>query len=70
MVLDGMHGVVSPYAVRMIGEMLGAPPNSLQRCNSMEDFGGCRPDPSLQHAPELIRMMGIGRERAQGVPEA
>lgn len=59
MVFDGMHGAAGPYAKRVLGELLGAPPESLVRCEPLEDFGGLHPDPNLGYAAELIDRMGV-----------
>lgn len=59
MTLDGMHGAVSPYGCK-IAEMLNVPADCLMRCTSLEDFGGCHPDPNLTYAPELVTRMGLG----------
>ena len=29
------------------------------RCNNLEDFGGCHPDPNLTYAAELVNAMGL-----------
>ena len=56
--IDGMHGAVGPYAVRL-AEMLDSPLVTLMRCNPLEDFGGCHPDPNLTYAPELVKALGL-----------
>jgi phosphoglucomutase len=33
------------------------------RCNILEDFGGCHPDPNLTYAPDLVKKMGIFENR-------
>ena len=48
MCFDGMHGVAGPYAVKILGEIFGV--KELLRCNVLEDFGGCHPDPNLTYA--------------------
>ena len=60
---DGMHGVSGPYALRILGEELGVPAEQLMRCNVLEDFGGCHPDPNLTYAPDLVKKMGVFENR-------
>lgn len=63
MKFDGMHGIGGPYAVRILGEVLGLPAEQLMRCNVLEDFGGCHPDPNLTYAAELVEEMGIHKHK-------
>jgi phosphoglucomutase len=56
---DGMHGISGPYAHRILGDELQVPIENLLRCNVLEDFGGCHPDPNLTYAAELVETMGI-----------
>lgn len=60
---DGMHGVSGPYAIRVLGDELGVSPQSLLRCDVLEDFGGAHPDPNLTYAPELVSIMGVFENR-------
>ena len=53
---DAMHAVTGPYAVRILEEMLGAPPGTVINGQPLEDFGGHHPDPNLVHAAELVAM--------------
>lgn len=57
MCFDGMHGVAGPYATKILGEIFGV--KELLRCNVLEDFGGCHPDPNLTYAKELVDKMGV-----------
>jgi len=34
------------------------------RCNVLEDFGGCHPDPNLTYAAELVERMGVFNAKA------
>jgi phosphoglucomutase len=43
-------------------EELGASPSVLMRCDPLEDFGGCHPDPNLTYAPELVAKMGLAAD--------
>lgn len=56
---DSMHGVAGPYALRVLRDELGVSPDSLLRCDILEDFGGCHPDPNLTYAAELVAEMGV-----------
>jgi phosphoglucomutase len=56
---DGMHGVSGPYATKIFRDILGVPEENLMRCNILEDFGGCHPDPNLTYAPDLVKKMGV-----------
>lgn len=33
------------------------------RCDVLEDFGGCHPDPNLTYAPDLVKKMGVFENR-------
>lgn len=60
MVFDGMHGAGGKFAQRVFVEELGLPESStLMRCNPLNDFGGCHPDPNLTYASELVKKMGL-----------
>lgn len=39
MLVDGMHGAVGPYAVKILRDSLGVPKEQLMRCNVLPDFG-------------------------------
>lgn len=54
---DAMHAVTGPYAQRIFVEQLGAPQNSIQNANPLEDFGGGHPDPNLIYAKPLVDLM-------------
>jgi phosphoglucomutase len=43
-------------------EELGASASVLMRCDPLEDFGGCHPDPNLTYAPELVAKMGLAAD--------
>lgn len=51
--VDCMHGVMGPYARRIIIEELGAPETSVANHQPLPDFGGKHPDPNLTHAEVL-----------------
>lgn len=65
---DGMHGVSGPYATKIFRDLLDVPEENLMRCNILEDFGGCHPDPNLTYAPDLVKKMGI-LEHREDAPE-
>ncbi|XP_030062869.1 phosphoglucomutase-1 isoform X1 [Microcaecilia unicolor] len=58
--IDSMHGVVGPYAKKILCEELGAPANSAVNSIPLEDFGGHHPDPNLTYASELVETMKTG----------
>nr|XP_033771868.1 phosphoglucomutase-1 [Geotrypetes seraphini] len=58
--IDSMHGVVGPYAKKILCEELGAPANSAVNSVPLEDFGGHHPDPNLTYASELVETMKKG----------
>lgn len=68
LLLDGMHGVVGPYAQAVITGEFGLPASSLMRCEPLPDFGKGHPDPNLTYAKELVEKMGLNSEVAD-VPE-
>lgn len=51
---DAMHAVTGPYAVEILERRLGAPPGTVMNAVPLEDFGGGHPDPSLDHATDLV----------------
>ncbi len=51
---DAMHGATGPYARAILGQRLGAASESMIRTDMLPDFGGEAPDPSLQHAHQLV----------------
>jgi phosphoglucomutase len=68
LLLDGMHGVVGPYAKAVFEGEFGLPESSLMRCNPLPDFGHCHPDPNLTYAHELVERLGLGQE-ASDIPD-
>ena len=52
-----MHAVNGPYAQAILGERLGAGPDSLFNSLPLTDFGGGHPDPNPVYAAELVRAM-------------
>lgn len=38
------------------------------RCEVLEDFGGCHPDPNLTYAAELVEILGINSKK-EGAPD-
>ncbi|XP_038049648.1 phosphoglucomutase-1-like [Patiria miniata] len=59
-VVNSMHGVVGPYAKRIVCQELGAPAESCVNCDPKEDFGGHHPDPNLTYAADLVTLMKKG----------
>jgi phosphoglucomutase len=57
MCFDAMHAVTGPYAKVILGDMLGAPAQSLMNCTPLHDFGGGHPDPNLTYAKALVDVM-------------
>lgn len=55
--IDCMHGVVGPYAERILGSELGVPMSSLINCKPLPDFGGGHPDPNMTYAQGLVTKM-------------
>jgi len=51
---DAMNAVTGPYANRLFGELLGAPPGSVLRAEPLPDFGGIHPDPNPVDAAGLV----------------
>lgn len=58
-VYDGMNGIAGPYAKKLFVDLLQADPKCLMRCEPLEDFGGCHPDPNLTYAADLVRLMKV-----------
>jgi phosphoglucomutase len=54
---DALHAVTGGYGVKILGDRLGAPMDSLQNCVPLEDFGGGHPDPNLVYAHDLVAKM-------------
>lgn len=57
MLIDPMHGVVGPYAKRILINELGAPVSSVINYVPLPDFGGKHPDPNLTYASELVEQL-------------
>jgi len=57
MIYDAMNAVTGPYAVAVFNRRLQAPAGSLQDCTPLEDFGGLHPDPNLEYAQKLVKVM-------------
>jgi len=57
MIYDAMNAVTGPYAVAIFNRRLRAPAGSLQDCTPLEDFGGLHPDPNLEYAQKLVKVM-------------
>ncbi|MGD8307944.1 MAG: alpha-D-glucose phosphate-specific phosphoglucomutase [Chromatiales bacterium] len=53
---DAMHAITGPYALRILEQMLGAPPGTVLNGEPLPDFGGGHPDPNLAHAQELVAL--------------
>jgi len=58
---DGMHAITGVYAKPILCDLLGAPLDSLRNCQPKEDFGGGHPDPNLEYAQDLVKLMSDGR---------
>ncbi|MEX0270823.1 alpha-D-glucose phosphate-specific phosphoglucomutase [Leptolyngbyaceae cyanobacterium UHCC 1019] len=57
--IDAMHAVTGAYAHRLFEQRLGATLGTVQKGESLEDFGGGHPDPNLVYAHELVaRLFG------------
>ncbi len=54
---DAMHAVTGPYAQAILGDVLGAPSESLLNCTPLPNFGGGHPDPNPVHAAALWAQM-------------
>jgi phosphoglucomutase len=54
---DALSAVTGPYALRIIGERLGAPAGTVVNAEPLPDFGGHHPDPNPVHAAELMALM-------------
>ncbi len=53
---DAMHAVTGPYAIKILEEMLGAPPGTVINGTPLDDFGGGHPDPNMVHAHEIVEL--------------
>ena len=63
---DALHGVMGPYAKKIVCEELGASTDSVVHFVPLEDFGGGHPDPNLTYAANLLEKM-IGGHHDFGV---
>ncbi|CAG8526723.1 10743_t:CDS:2 [Paraglomus brasilianum] len=52
--VDSLHGVTGPYAIRIFVNELGLPRSSVQNDVPLPDFGGSHPDPNLVYAKSLV----------------
>ncbi|KNE55571.1 hypothetical protein AMAG_01462 [Allomyces macrogynus ATCC 38327] len=52
--VDSMHGVTGPYALRIFGEELGLGAGAVMNATVLPDFGGGHPDPNLTYAHDLV----------------
>ncbi|CAK8672509.1 unnamed protein product [Clavelina lepadiformis] len=57
---DSLHGVMGPYASKIICNELGASEESVIHSVPLEDFGGGHPDPNLTYAADLVAIMKEG----------
>ena len=57
---DSLHGVMGPYAKKIVCEELGASEDSVVHFAPLEDFGGGHPDPNLTYAADLVNKMQEG----------
>lgn len=67
MLADPMHGVVGPYALRILVEELCAPTSCLINAVPKVDFGGKHPDPNLTYASELVEKLKADQDIDFGV---
>ena len=68
-VYDSMSGIAGPYARRIFGELLGVSEENLMNCDPSPDFNGGHPDPNLTYAENLVKVMGLGKEVPEKVPD-
>lgn len=61
-----MNGVSGPYAKAILGGLLGSAPETLQRCEPLEDFGGGHPDPNLTYAHDLVESLDVFNHKPKG----
>ncbi|XP_078485856.1 phosphoglucomutase-1-like [Ciona intestinalis] len=57
---DSLHGVMGPYANKIVCGELGADASSIVHSIPLEDFGGGHPDPNLTYAKDLMDKMKKG----------
>lgn len=57
MVVDCMHGVMGPYARRILVDELGAPDEMVVNASPSIDFNGVHPDPNLVYASQLVNKL-------------
>jgi len=58
--VDSLHGVMGPYASKIVCEELGTDNSSVANSIPLEDFGGGHPDPNLTYASALVDEMKMG----------
>ncbi|KAK7485273.1 hypothetical protein BaRGS_00023524 [Batillaria attramentaria] len=58
--INSMHGVTGPYVRRIFVQELGAPESCCVNTDTLNDFGGCHPDPNLTYAADLVEAMKKG----------
>ena len=69
MTYDSMCGVQGPYALRFFETELGAPVGTCKNATPLPDFGGPtsawhgHADPNLTYAVELVKEMGLNKDR-------
>ena len=61
LLIDSLHGVMGPYAVRVFVQELGLSADSVCNAQALPDFGGHHPDPNLTYAAELVEQMRLDR---------
>jgi phosphoglucomutase len=59
-VLDAMYGAAGPYAKAIFGEL--SERVLLMNCDPKPDFNGMHPDPNLECAHDLVKLMGYKSE--------
>lgn len=67
MLADSMHGVLGPYAERILVKELGASAESVINSKPLPDFGGKHPDPNLTYAKELVDTLRANEDIKFGV---
>lgn len=60
MVFDGLYGASGPYAKAVFAELGGKV--VLNACDPKPDFNGMHPDPNLECAHDLVKLMGYRSE--------
>lgn len=54
-----MHGAACEYAQEIFLGIFKCDPSNLIHEDNKEDFGGLHPDPNLEYAKELVKIMDV-----------